>query len=138
MATIDPSKSTSLLQKAKAKYQNSNFVQQGKISKEESTKLIEQSRRKDFNDITLKDYHKQKKAETQAIRAEQKAARQKAKQEKDLRKTNSDIAAELISNNTPQDQKPEGPSKFGPILNSQTKKIIGIITPNVLALEKLN
>ena len=136
MAIIDPSKATSLLQKSKTSPQGSNFAQQGKLSKIESNNLLEQ-RKKDLNEdfkLDFKDYHKKKKAETQAIRDKAKATREKAKQDKALRKTNSDTATELINNNTPTDQKGKGLSKFGPIINAQSKKVIGIITPNVLAL----
>lgn len=133
MATIDPSKASSLIKAAA----NPNIKKSelSKISKETAKNLQDQKDNKNFAfNESLKDYHAKKKEETQSLRANQKAARQKAKQDKALRKTNSDIADELISNNTPTDQKPEGLSKFGPVINSQTKKIIGIITPNVLAL----
>lgn len=136
MATIDPSKATSLLQKAKNTYNNSNFSQQGKISKTESDKLIAQKNKlknEDFN-LDLKDYHAKKKAEIQSIRAKQKSDREKAKEDKKQRKKETDEANKLLANNTPKDQKPEGINNFGPIINSQTKKIIGLVTPNILTL----
>jgi hypothetical protein len=133
MAIIDPSKASSLIKAAADP--NIKKSELSKISKETAKNLQDQKDNKNFAfNESLKDYHAKKKEETQSLRANQKAARQKAKQDKALRKTNSDIAAELISNNTPTDQKPEGLSKFGPVINSQTKKIIGIITPNVLTL----
>jgi len=133
MATIDPSKASSLIKAAADP--NIKKSELFKISKETAKKLQDQKNNKNFAfNESLKDYHAKKKAEIQATRAEQKAARQKAKEDKKQRKKEADDIDEVISNNTPKDQKPEGLSKFGPILNSQSKKVIGLITPNVLAL----
>jgi hypothetical protein len=133
MATIDPSKASSLIKAAADP--NTKKSELSKLSKETAKKLQDQKNNENFAfNESLKDYHAKKKTEIQATREQQKAARQKAKQEKANRKTNSDIAAEIIKNSTPKDQKPEGINNLGPIINAQSKKVIGIITPNVLAL----
>ncbi len=85
-------------------------------------------------DESFKDYNQKKKSEIQALRQQQKEDRQKAKELKKNRTDNLNQSSDVISNNTPGDQKPEGINKFGPVINAQTKKIIGIVTPNALAL----
>jgi len=133
MAIIDPSKASSLIKAAADP--NIKKSELSKISKETAKSLQDQKDNKNFAfNESLKDYHKKQKAETQATRANQKAARQKAKADKEARKATLQTASETVTNNTPTDQKPEGPSKLGAVVNSQTKKIIGIVTPNVLAL----
>jgi hypothetical protein len=134
MATIDPSKASSLIKAAADP--NTKKSELSKLSKETTKKLQGQKNNENFAfNESLKDYHAKKKAEIQATREQQKAARQKAKQDKKLiEKLILMIAAEIIKNSTPKDQKPEGINNLGPIINAQSKKVIGIITPNVLAL----
>ncbi len=133
MAIIDPSKASSLIKAAADP--NVKKSELSKISKETANNLQDQKDNKNFAfNESLKDYHKKQKAETQAIRANQKEARKKAKADKEKRKATAQTASETVTNNTPTDQKPEGLSKFGPVINSQTKKIVGIVTPNILAL----
>ncbi len=133
MATIDPSKASSLIKAAADP--NTKKSELSKLSKETAKKLQDQKNNENFAfNESLKDYHAKKKAETQATREQLKAARQKAKEDKKQRKKEADEADEQLKNNTPEDQKPKGLSKFGPIINAQSKKVIGIITPNVLAL----
>ena len=133
MAIIDPSKASSLIKAAADP--NIKKSELSKLSKETAKKLQDQKNNENFAfNESLKDYHAKKKAEIQTTRAQQKAVRQKAKADKETRKTNEKIASEIIENNTPKDQKPEGINNFGPVINSQTKKIIGIITPNILTL----
>lgn len=133
MATLPINQASSLIKAAADP--NIKKSELSKISKETANKLQDQKNNKNFAfNESLKDYHTKKKAEVQATRAKQKADREKAKQDKALRKTNSDTANEIIVNNTPKDQKPGGLNNFGPILNAQSKKVIGIITPNILTL----
>jgi hypothetical protein len=133
MATIDPSKASSLIKAAADP--NTKKSELSKLSKETAKKLQDQKNNENFAfNESLKDYHAKKKAETQATREQLKSARQKAKEDKKQRKKEADEAAEIIKNSTPKDQKPEGINNLGPIINAQSKKVIGIITPNVLAL----
>ena len=133
MATIDPSKASSLIKAAADP--NTKKSELSKLSKETAKKLQDQKNNENFAfNESLKDYHAKKKAETQATREQLKVARQKAKEDKKQRKKEADEAAEIIKNSTPKDQKPEGINNLGPIINAQSKKVIGIITPNVLAL----
>ena len=77
MAIIDPSKASSLIKAAADP--NIKKSELSKISKETAKNLQDQKDNKNFAfNESLKDYHAKKKVETQSLRANQKAARQKA------------------------------------------------------------
>ena len=130
MATILPNQASSLIKSASDL--KGKAIDSTKVSKTAADKL--QTEKNFAYNEDFKDFRDRKKQEIQSLRERQKSDREKAKEEKKSRQATLTDADQIITNNTPNDQKPEGLSKFGPFLNSQTKKIVGIVTPNIIAL----